>query len=881
MKEKFNISRIAINFPTQVAAIWLSIIIAGIFAFSSLKYALFPDISYPVLVVNAEQSDFSSTLKTESLLTDSLEKTLLQLPNIKDIYSTTYPSHTSIDIIYKPGTALEAASKEVKNILNKFPQFKLQVYAIDLNESPVITYAVTSEKLSLDQLSKINKKDLIPVLENIAGVLKVNLLGDSTIENTDEKIQRSLLPKFPTLVHFQGKSALALEIVKMSNANTLEVVRRVQEQIKALENNYNDLHFYLAETQAKYIQEATGATIEELFLAIGLAIFVIFVFLRTVKSTLISALAIPTSLLGTFIVMAIFHFNLETLTLLALTMVIGIVVDDAIVDVENITRLIEEGQDSRSAVINGTNEIGLSIVASTLTIVAVFLPVGLMAGSVGKFFKPFGLTISAAVLFSLLVARTLTPVLSLWWLKPSQKGTSVILGPNSSLVKLYQRVLYWSLGHRKTVMALALASLLIGIAFIPFIPKGFVPKLDRGEFNVVYTTSLPRINLNSDAKEKSSNSTFSWMDDLAKSPESFLLKRTMYVGKKLESTILKSSDIDSAFTIAGNRGELNQGKIYVRMKSGRSRNTEQMQDYIRDQLPQLKGVTVSVEDIPFVQTEAEKPLQMSIQGKDLPTLLSWSQKLKEQVASLSGFLDVELSNTNTDVNNLLKIEHINTKRMVYLSANLANSLALEDGASKIENLAKNIFPPDIHLERWGNSADSSDVLTSFAVTITISTILMLLVLFLLFGRLLEPIVIGLSLPLAIVGAMFGLWITHSDFGIISLLGLIFLLGLLSKNSILILDYIKRLRAQGMTRQEAVLESGKVRLRPIIMTTAATILGMIPITLGLGAGEELRQPMAAAIVGGLITSTALSLIVVPVLYTLIEDYWLSGKYKKKL
>jgi multidrug efflux pump subunit AcrB len=213
--------------------------------------------------------------------------------------------------------------------------------------------------------------------------------------------------------------------------------------------------------------------------------------------------------------------------------------------------------------------------------VAVFLPVGLMAGSVGKFFKPFGLTISAAVLFSLLVARTLTPVLSLWWLKPSQKGTSVILGPNSSLVKLYQRVLYWSLGHRKTVMALALASLLIGIAFIPFIPKGFVPKLDRGEFNVVYTTSLPRINLNSDAKEKSSNSTFSWMDDLAKSPESFLLKRTMYVGKKLESTILKSSDIDSAFTIAGNRGELNQGKIYVRMKSGRSRNTEQMQDYIR------------------------------------------------------------------------------------------------------------------------------------------------------------------------------------------------------------------------------------------------------------------------------------------------------------
>jgi len=865
MREKFNISRIALQFSRQVVAFWLAIIVAGILAYSSLKYALFPDISFPVVVVTAQKSSLVNALETEAQLTKPLENSLKNLPNIKELYSTTYPQQVTFNIIYTPGTVLETATQEVKEVLNNFKQFKIEVFAINLNESPVISYALTSNKEDLAELIAISQKELIPTLEKIPGVLKINLLGDSQTNKTKDQS----LPKFPTLIHFQTEPGLALEVVKKSNANTLEVVSLVKQEMKKIENKYNNLQFHLAETQAKYIQEATSATIEELFLAIVLAVLVIFVFLRTVKATLIPALAIPTSLLATFIVMAYYHFNLETLTLLALTMVIGIVVDDAIVDVENIARLIDQGESTKEAVIKGTNQIGLTVVASTLTIVAVFLPVGLMGGSVGQFFKPFGLTVSAAVLFSLLVARTLTPILALWWLKP--RTLSKEQETDSPGVKLYERVLRWSLGHRKEVMAIAIASFLFGIAFIPFIPKGFVPSLDRGEFNIVYTTPLPKINLSTSSKEGSSGA-FSWIDDLAKSPEAFLLRRTMSVGKKLEAEVMQSPDVESVFTIAGVQGEPNRGKIYVKMKEPRSRTTAQLQEYIRKKLPKFKGVSISVEDIPFVQTEANKPLQLAIEGNDLTTLFKVAETLKNKVASSPGFLDVALSNVTNDAKNPLKIERLAGTRMIYLSANLSPNLALEDAAVKVEKLATSIFPREIKLKRWGNSADSENVLSSFGSTIALSTVLMLLVLFLLFGRLLEPLVIGLSLPLAIVGAMLGLWVTRSDFGIISLLGLIFLLGLISKNSILLLDYIRQQRTAGKSRQEAIIESGKVRLRPIIMTTAATILGMIPITLGFGAGAELRQPMAVAIVGGLITSTLLSLLVVPVLYTLLDDLW---------
>lgn len=883
LREKLNISRLAIQFPRLTVGFWLAITVAGLFAFSSLKYALFPDVTFPVVVVSA-QAPIATTLETESQLTTKLEPPLRSLTRIDDLASTTYSGQSVVKIFFRPGTQIEWATEQVKTTLKQATlpqQTTYEVIPIDLNESSVISYAIASENKSLDELIEIAKKQIFPPLEGLTGVLKVNLLGDDSLKRDEQTNQTN----FPTRVRFNGKDAIAFQVIKSSKANTLEVVERVERVVSEMQSKFADIDIFLAETQANYIREATQSTIDALIGAVVLAILIIFPFLGNFKATLITAIAIPASLLATSIVMATAGFNLETITLLALALVIGIVVDDAIVDVENIARHVEAGESAREAAIKGTDEIGLAVTASTVTIAAVFLPVALMNNAVGEFFKPFGLTVSAAVLFSLLVARTLSPVLAVYWLKPKRARESSWRwqrweNVQTAMENGYRHLLRWSLGHRKTIVAIAILSLIAGVALIPLIPKGFIPRLDRGEFNLVYTAPLPKIveqmrsqtPTDSNAKAQSSDASgdraFDWLGDLAKSPERLLLRKTIKVARQLETAVTEVPEVESVFAIAGLRGVPNQGKLYIKLKAERNLTTAEVQAKVRAALPSLKGVSASVEDIPFVQTEAEKPIQMAILGDRLDVLFPTAQKLKARVEKLPGLVDVALSGGNQN----LEIERLNARRVTYLSANLTQQQGLEDAARQIEEMARSLFPEGITIERWGSSAHSSDVLGSFGGTMALSVFLMLLTLLLLFGRGLEPMVVGLSLPLSIVGAMLGLLVTQSDFGVISLLGLIFLLGLLDKNALLLMDYTNQLRQAGANREEALIETGAVRLRPIIMTTASTILGMLPIALGLGAGAELRQPMAVAIIGGLITSSLLSLIVVPVLYALLEDGW---------
>jgi multidrug efflux pump subunit AcrB len=864
-REQLNISRIAIRHPRLTIAFWLGVAVAGILAFSSLKYALFPEITFPVVVVNA-QTVSPTAQDTENQLTQLLEKPLIDLEEVRDISSITYPGRAVVNILFDIGDSLEASTATVKQKLSGVtlpPNTTYEVIPVNLNESPVISYALKSSEKSLDELSQIAQQTIIPKLQAIPDVLKVNLLGDTSVD---------LETQYPTLVRFNQQDALALQVVKTSQANTLEVVSQVEETIESLQSDFKDLQLTLAETQAGYIREATQATIDDLLLAIVLSILIVFPLLRSFRATLITALAIPLSLLGTCIVMAMFGFNLETITLLALTLVIGIVIDDAIVDVENISRHIEDGYSPQEAAILGTDEIGLSVTASTLTIAAVFIPVAFMGNAIGQFFQPFGLTVSAAVLISLLVARTLSPVLAVYWLK---RRNSQMDGRNWAIAQNYRNLLSWSLTHRKIVIGLAIFSFILGVALIPLIPKGFMPQLDRGEFNVVYTTPLPKrsVTPKTETAPPPDSGAFDWISEIARSPERILLRRTQRIGTKIEESVFKSPDVEAVFTVAGVQGSPNKGKLYVTLKPERQLTTAEVQEQVRQNLPQLKGVPVSVEDLSFVRTEAEKPLQIALQGQDLTRLYQSAEQLKNQIAQRRGFEDVELSSQLSQTGEIVQIERLNGQNTVFLGANLSQGQGLEDATQIVEATARSILPPGITLERWGSSAQSNDVLSSFGRTLSLSILIMLLVLVALFGRLLEPIVVGLSLPLSIVGAMLGLLVTRSAFGIISLIGLIFLVGLLDKNAVLLLDYINQLRRKGMNREEAILETGLVRLRPIVMTTASTILGMLPIAIGLGAGGELRQPMAVAIIGGLLTSSLLSLIVVPVLYTVLEDVWL--------
>ncbi|MGK7917764.1 MAG: efflux RND transporter permease subunit [Prochloraceae cyanobacterium] len=882
-RERFNISRLAIKYSWLTICFWLAVTVTGLFAFSSLKYALFPDVSFPVVVVNAT-APLETTLATEAQLTKPIETPLQEIEGIDGLYSSTYSGQTVVNVLFQAGTSLESSTEKVKTVLGKLSlpsESSFEVIPFNLNESTAISYAIASDHHSLKELIKIAKEQIIPSIEQLPGVLRVNLLGDASPPPQENNLLSGA--NLPTLVRFNAENALAFEVIKRSDANTLEVVSKVEKTAQKLQAKLPEVRLTLAETQADFINEATQGTIDDLILAIVLAVLIIFPFLRNFQATIITAIAIPISLLGTCIVMAIFGFNLETITLLALALTIGIVVDDAIVDVENITRHIENGKKPRHAAILGTKEIGLSVIASTLTIVAVFLPVAFMGGTIGKFFKPFGLTVSAAVLISLLVARTLSPVLAIYWLKPKQKKAlkkDKLPIPNFSFnfAQLYCQLLDWSLQHRKIVVGLAIVSFVAGIALIPFIPTGFIPQLDRGEFNIVYTTPLPKLPSRAKLSPKKETTTQSskpssldWLNNLAKSPTRILLRKTRRVGEKLEKVVLESPEVQSVYTIAGVRGVPNKGKMYVKLKGDRQLHTAQIADRIRASLPQLSGVTVSVESIKFVDTGDEKPLKLSLQSNDLQVLHQTAQKVKNRIEKLPGFVDVSASGGDRS-DDIAVIERKNSERTAYVGANLTQGKALGDATEQVVRLTQSILPAGVKLDLEGDSARIGEILGDFALTLGLSITCILLLLLFLFGRPLEPLAIGLSVPLSIVGAMLALLFTQSDFGMISLIGLIFLLGLVEKNAILLIDYTNLLRKSGLSRTEAILATGSARLRPILMTTASTILGMLPIALGLGAGSELRQPMAVAIIGGLLTSSILSLIVVPVIYTLLEDWW---------
>jgi len=584
LRERCNISKLAITHPWLTLGFWLAVAVAGVLAFSSLKYALFPDITYPVVVVNAT-APLPTALETEAKLTKLLEQRLRSLKELDEVRSSTYPGQTTVSLSFAVGTDLEESNAQVKSALKQLSLpagASFKVIPLNLNESSVISYAIQSRNRTLAELTQIAQKQIVPSIARLPGVLKVELLGKAS--GTPPKSAASAVVPFQgaSAVRFNGQDALVLQAIKLGLANTLEVVSRVEKAVQQLRTTLPDVQLTLAATQAGYIREAIQAMLEALALAVALSVLVILTFLRNWQATLISAIAIPASLLGTFIAMATFGFNLETISLLALALVIGIIVDDAIVDVENIIRHVENGEHPRKAAIAATNEIGLTVTAATLTIVAVFLPVGFMGGVVGQFFKPFGLTVSAAVLTSLLVARTLSPLLSVYWLKPARFRRERLIW--LSLVERYRNLLSWSLSHRGIVLGLTMLIFLSGISLLPLVPKGFIPQLDRGEFNVTYTA-----------------------------PASTSLSEYRAYAEKLEAFVLRSPQVQTVLTTVGSRqGEPNQGNLYVKLKSDRTIWTPELEDQFRHSLPTIPHVTTSVEDIQLVDTGDEKPLQVTL-----------------------------------------------------------------------------------------------------------------------------------------------------------------------------------------------------------------------------------------------------------------------------
>lgn len=741
---------------------------------------------------------------------------------------------------------------------------------------------------------------------------------------------------------WNGKPAVSLSIQKQSGTNTVEMAHRVAHEVETLKKDLPaGINIDLSFDTAKFVEQSKDGAMEELIIGSLLAVVVIFIFLRTIRGTIIAAIAIPTSIISTYTFMSMMGFTLNFMSLMALSLVVGVLVDDAVVDLENIFRHIEMGEHPFRAAINATNEIGLAVVATTLSIVAVFTPVGFMGGMIGKFFRQFGLTVSVAVLVSLLVARTLTPTLAAYFLK-SMPAKHV--DEHEAAVKgiggIYQRMLRWSLRHRWITVGLAVLVFIVAIPIAGLLPTGFAPANDRDEFSIGAT--LP--------SGSSLNQTTAVLNEIARR-----IKGAEPLIKELQ------------ITAGSSRGATDSGSVAVTLKSkkeGRRETAQMIQAKLQKLTQTIPGAIISYRETAGIDngSGANANVNLALFGDDLDQLQQVGDQLIASLHKMPIVTDVSTSVGDPRQEIHLHVDHRRAMELGVTSAALASTIraaSLGDLATQMRLETKNVdvrvrlndqerydiqrlqslpvmtnsgaevplsalaeityeigpnnitrydrqrqfmiganilpgasiseltkpleaqlktmkLPPGVTYKFLGQAERMKDAFGSMGQAMLLAVVFIYLILASQFEHFLHPVTIMMALPLSFAGAFLGLFLANKELGLMSLIGIIMLMGLVVKNSILLIDYTLTLQKGGIPRNESVLLAGPVRLRPILMTTIAMVAGMLPVALQLTVGSETRSPMAVAVIGGLITSTLLTLLVVPVAYTLMDDFvkWLA-------
>ncbi|MDA8429792.1 MAG: efflux RND transporter permease subunit [Geobacteraceae bacterium] len=760
------------------------------------------------------------------------------------------------------------------------------------------------------------------------------------------------------LALINGQPAIGLDIYKQSGGNQVELVDTVKKVISKVQKELPaGVTISLVRDGSIMTRESLADVKETLVIGGVLTILIVFCFINSWRSTVITGVTLPISVISSFIVMNALGMTLNVMTLMALSLAIGLLIDDAIVVRENIVRHLEMGKDHMEAARFGTSEIGLAVFATSLSIIAVFVPVAFMKGIVGRFFYQFGITVAFAVLVSLFVSFTLDPMLSSRWHDPSihlqgrRSGIARWLETFNSwfdrTADRYRTAVGWALDHRTTVMALAVASFIAGIMIFGTLESSFMAQYDKGEFQISFKTA----------------------------PDASITETEGRLNAIL-AAIKGIPEIDHTYATigAGDSGTVRDGLLYVKLKERNERAKGQfvLQREIRERLHKVAGITFSIEEVGQIGG-AQKPLNINLKGDDLQVLKQLGARLKEELYKVPGIVDLSMTLENDipeyrlrvdrakalsagvttndivgAVGRLIGGEAISTfededgdavdvrvrlparlrqnpsqvrdlnisvpdgaggtkmlplgslvstvvaaspteinrrdlARQVTVSANLDN-LPIGTAAKRVEAAARRInMPPGYSIDLSGEAEDMAESFGYMAESLILAVLFVYLILAAQFESFLEPLAIMLSLPLSIVGMAGMLKLTGDTVNIMSLIGLIMLMGLVTKNAILLVDYAKVLqRRDGLARREAVILAGRTRLRPIIMTTLAMIFGMLPLFLAIGSGAEMRAPMARAVVGGLITSTFLTLLVVPVMYTLMDDFggWLKRKWSLK-
>lgn len=1016
-----RISAWSIQNPVPVMVLFLTMTIAGIVCFFSVGIDESPNIDIPIVSINVSQVG-AAPPEMETQITRRIEDSVAGIGNVKHISSTVSEGSSITTVEFELETDIDRAVNDVRNEISKIRSQLPRdidepvVQRLDFVGGPFVTYSVSSDKRSVEELSWFTDNTVSRALLGVKGVgqvqraggvdreIRVNLdpnrliamnVTADMVSNQVRAVNTNLpggrgevgaqeesvrtLGSQPTaqmlaqtrinlpgdkwarldtlgtiedasseqrqLALFDNEPVVAFSVVRSTGANMVEVEEGVDEKLEELKKAIPpDIEIEKIRTQSTYVHQSYHAAIDSLLVGGGLAVFVVWLFLRDWRSAVISSLAMPLSLIPTFAVMKAAGFTMNNMSLLGLALVIGVLVDDAIVEIENIVRHMGLGKKPFKAAFDAADEIGLAVVATTMTIIVVFVPVAFMGGIPGKFLRQFGLTVAAAVFFSLVVARMLTPLMAAYLLKPVQDEHAK--GP---IMRLYDRTLLWSLRNRFKTVAAGAIFFALSIVLFKMMPTSVIGSIDRGE-------SMINVEL----------------------PPGTTLKVTEEKMRKLTDILKQDPDVKNVFTQVGtategggrgrtgSAGAVNSGTLFVTLvdRSERQRSQQQFEDEIREKLNTVSGPRLSF----MARGGITGKLKLVLVGDDSHVLREFTDELCDEMRTLPGISDIVSSaalerpeiqvipdfaksaeqglsvetiartaliatlgdvernlpkfnlperqinirvqidpkyredpnmigklrvasndGTMVPLSNVAEvrfasgeaeIKRYDRSRQVTIDASLAEGLPLGEALKKIHKLpAWNKMPKTIKNIPAGDVEIQKDIFSGFAWALTVGVFLIYGVLVLLFGGFLQPLTIMMSLPLSLGGALIALMITGDTLGFYALIGIVMLMGLVTKNAILLVEYCLMTQNSGVDRTQAIIRAGETRMRPIVMTTVAMVAGMFPIALRIGAGSEARAPMAVAVIGGLITSTLLTLVVVPVVYTLIDDLeqWMKARF----
>lgn len=1038
-------TRISIGNPVLATMMMLAFVVLGLFAYQRLPVDQFPDVTFPVVVIQTEYPGASpETVETD--VTRKIEEAVNTISGINSLMSRSYEGASVVIIEFAltvdPAQAAQDVREKVALVKTIFRNEvrEPRVTRYDPADRPIFSVAVTNDPASsqrtLRELTVITDQVIKKQLENVRGVGSVTLVGgvmreiniyvkptemealgigiDQLVmavrsENqelpagavrsaNDEKIvqvlgrianpqdfgrmivarrggQPVLLSQVATVVDgqaeqenlalYNGQRTLALDILKAQGQNTIEVAdglaRALQELQPTLASLYPGVKVDVIKDSSRQIRVGVQNVRKTLLEGALLTILIVFLFLNSWRSTVITGLTLPVALIGTFLFMYMFGFTINMITLMALSLCVGLLIDDAIVVRENIVRhagmkINGRYKSHRRAALEGTAEIGLAVLATTFSIVAVFLPVGFMGGIIGRFFHQFGITVTAAVLISMFVSFTLDPMLSSIWPDPAIHGSQPrrrnwydktigrVLAQFERLVawisRTYQVWLQWSLQHRLATLAIAAATFFGGF-LIPgagLIGTEFVPQADYSETGVTFHT-----------------------------PVGSSLDFTESKARQVEAVLREMPEVRDLYTTVntGNAQGKNYATVFVRLtpRDERQRSTAQMAIPLRERLAQIAGITVThVGTLDGVGGD-NKQLRLSILGPDLQQLAKLSQQAVAKIRAIPGVADLDTSlkaekpsiaivpkrelaadlgigvaqignalrpllageaastwrapdDQNYDVNVRLapsdrnhiddlarlmlsssqvspdgspkmvplrqvaeimpstganQINRRDLNREVELSGNVAGRSAGQVTADVRAALASIAWPPGYRYQIGGAAKNMQESFGYALSALALAVIFIYMILASQFASFLQPVAIMSALPLTLIGVFLSLMLFRSTLNMFSIIGFIMLMGLVTKNAILLVDFANQARRAGMERGAALLEAAHVRLRPILMTTLAMVFGMVPLAFGMAEGSEQRAPMGQAVIGGIITSSILTLVVVPVIYTYLDDF----------